>query len=704
MKISQIVDKIDDFQIYVPAFQREYVWKREHAKKLIGSLLKDYPTGTMLTWDTTNPPELKGPRKYNKDQGAVKIILDGQQRITTLYMLIKGVIPPYYSKVDIQHDVRGLYVNLETLELQYYKKNIMMNDPLWVDITDIFKKIVKPNAVVRSMREKNKEVSEDLFDLIIENISKIQKIPDYDFIEQTIPITANVKEAIDVFYIVNASGVSLTDAELALAQISGYWPQARDLFKAKLKELSDKGFVFKLDFIVYILLAILYNSGSDMKKLHNSDNHEALIKAWEKLDKYTLDYVMNIMQRHAFVDHTKEINSVYALVPIIAYCYKNDNKLTQNGILKMIKWFYYSQIRQRYISQLPQKLDQDVRTIANSDNPFDDLLNTIKAERPLEISPGEFEGAGVSVPLWSLMRWYFKSKDAICLTTGLSIRHPMGKSYSLEWDHIFAFAKLKAIGYGRENRVKYSLAQEITNRVVLTATANRSKSDELAENYLKSVQLAYPQALKLQCIPEDEALWKIENFEDFLSRRRTILANELNSFLNNLAITIETTIETPIEDIIALGESSELEFKSTLRWNMHIGSVDKKMEESIVRTIAAFSNTEGGTLIIGVDDDSNVLGLDNDYTSLRGNKDEFELHLRNICNNYFGKAFTTAISISFPHTEDTEICRVEVNRGSKPVYVKFNEASEKLFVRNGNSTNELGTSEVSDYVNNHFYL
>jgi uncharacterized protein with ParB-like and HNH nuclease domain len=66
MKISTILEKIDENQLFVPAFQREYVWKRDDAKQLIDSLIKEYPTGTMLTWETANPPELKGPHKYNE--------------------------------------------------------------------------------------------------------------------------------------------------------------------------------------------------------------------------------------------------------------------------------------------------------------------------------------------------------------------------------------------------------------------------------------------------------------------------------------------------------------------------------------------------------------------------------------------------------------------------------------------------------------
>lgn len=68
MKISQILDKIDENQLFVPIFQREYVWKRKDAKKLIESLIKEYPTGTMLTWETNNPPKIKGPHQYSPEQ------------------------------------------------------------------------------------------------------------------------------------------------------------------------------------------------------------------------------------------------------------------------------------------------------------------------------------------------------------------------------------------------------------------------------------------------------------------------------------------------------------------------------------------------------------------------------------------------------------------------------------------------------------
>lgn len=713
MKIRQILDKIDENQLFVPAFQREYVWKRNDAKNLISSLIKDYPTGTMLTWETNYPPELKGKYKYDENKGAVKIILDGQQRITTLYMLMKGEIPPYYTALEIENDIRNLYVNVETLELEYYKIKVMENNPLWINITDIFKGKIRERDITDELEKRNngERLPRERETIISNNIRAIERIEDRDFLEQVIPVKASIKEAIDIFYIVNASGVNLTDAELALAQISGYWPNARDLFKKKLQDLEKQGWVFKLDFIVYVLLAVTHKMGSKMEKLHTSDNKEKLIAAWKKLDNSVLDYVCNLLQSQAYVDHTDEINSVYALIPLIAYTFnKPDSKLNEEEIKKAIKWFYYSQIRFRYISQLPQKLDKDIGIIFDNPNPFDTLLALIDEERPLEIKPSEFIGRDIRHPLFSLMKWFFKSKGAVCLGTGLSLRKNMGKKYTLERDHIFAYSVLRDSGiYDMENQFHYAIAQEITNRAILTSSENREKAAMFANVYLRKVKKEFPNALKLQSIPEDEKLWEVENYEKFLEARRETLANELNNYLKTISIgqlNVSTTID--LMDMIQSGEHGFLEFKSTMRWNWKENRLDKKMEEIILKTISAFSNAEGGKLLIGVTDEGELLGLDSDYNTFKeANKDHFELHLRNIVNNSFGKDFGAMnLMVRFPIVNDVEICEIDIKAGKAPLYCEWNDKNgstqKKFYVRSGNSSQELDIEETASYIKKRF--
>ena len=709
MKISTILDKVDEKQLFVPAFQREYVWKRDDAKLLIDSLIKEYPTGTMLTWETDQPPELKGPHKYNAKQGAVRLLLDGQQRVTTLYMLIRGELPPYYTAAEIMADPRGLYVNVDTLELAYYMKTKMERNPLWRDITDLFRGKISAFDLQFACSAIGKSLTIDELNHYNDNINAITRIKDREFPEQTIPIKANIREAIDIFYKVNASGVALTDAELAMAQISGYWPEARDLFKAKLADLENAGFGFRLDFLVYVLLGCVHHMGSDMHKLHAQDNKADLQSAWDRLGKQVLDYVVNLLRTRAFVDHLHEINSPYALVPIIVYCFdKKGTHLTDLEIRKMVKWFYYSQIRARYVSQLPQKLDRDLRTLTESEQPFDNLLQVIAEERPLEVLPLEFAGRATQHPLFSMVRWYLKSRDAECLTTGVSLHKSMGKKYQIEMDHIFPFSRLKDAGYGRGNRVKYSLAQEFTNRALLTQVANRSKAAMDAALYLADVAEKFPKALDLQCIPTDRELWKIGNYEKFLETRRALLASHINAFLDGITVTEESFVPAVIEDLIKEGESDELEFKATLRWDIKEGSVSKKLEQVIVKTVAAFANAQGGSLLIGVDDDGQAVGLSRDYESLgEANRNQFELHLRNVLNQQLGAAFVASkIQIQFHAVDDVDVCQVDITTAKEPMIVtvkdKNGQSVEKFYARSGNSSQEIPMREMSSYVKEHF--
>ncbi len=715
MKISTVLDKIDDNQLFVPAFQREYVWKRDDAKSLIDSLVKQYPTGTMLTWETSTPPALKGQYKHHEKQGAIKLVLDGQQRITTLYMLIRGELPPYYTSTEITHDPRGLYVNVKTLELSYYQKTRMGNDPNWQNITDIFQgKISLLGLIKDSLGKSDIDPNDKGINVIEENLQRIKNIVEHQFPEQTIPIKATIREAIDIFYKVNASGIALTDAELALAQISGYWPEARDLFKKKLADLSQKGFVFKLDFIIYALLGCLYHLGSDMQRLHSEEkNKDDIQHAWELLSNKVLDYVMNLLRTRAYVDHTKEVNSVYALIPIIVFFYDKYKRgmqpIPDDQLRRIVKWFYYSQIHARYVHQLPQKLDFDLRIIKESEKPFEELISILKGDHPLEIDSEEFEGRATTHPLFGLMKWYFKSQNAMCFTTGLGIHETMGEQYKLEHDHIFPYSGLKKAGYGKGNRIKYALAQEMTNRAILTQLANRGKSATSAAEYLTEVKKTHPKALEKQCIPLDEELWEIDRYEDFLVARRKLLAEQLNQFLESLTVQdeIEVAGKVILHELIAEGENQELEFKSSLRWDYREGKVNKKLESVIVKTVAAFANSDGGILLIGINDTGDPLGLENDYASLRGDSDKFERHLRNLLNEQIEVLFVAKnIKVSFPVIQGVEICQIDVSPATSPQIVKVKgqpgPIQEKFYFRNGNSSQELTMSEFDSYREQRF--
>lgn len=128
----------------------------------------------------------------------------------------------------------------------------MSGNPFWIDITKIFKNETNALQIIKAIKDQQ-EIDDETQFLILDNISKIQQIQNKEFLEQTIPVKANIREAIDIFYIVNASGVNLTDAELALAQI---WAIGQMQEIALKRSYSMTKEATKLDFFMYVLLGL----------------------------------------------------------------------------------------------------------------------------------------------------------------------------------------------------------------------------------------------------------------------------------------------------------------------------------------------------------------------------------------------------------------------------------------------------------------
>ena len=157
--------------------------------------------------------------------------------------------------------------------------------------------------------------------------------------------------------------------------------------------------------------------------------------------------------------------------------------------------------------------------------------------------------------------------------------------------------------------------------------------------------------------------------------------------------------------LIGQGETSTTEFKSTLRVNLHTNQPDDKMELSCIKTLAGFMNTKSGTLLIGVSDAKEVLGLDTDFKSF-GNKhdllDEFQKHLDNLIEKYMGNSAFAALTLYFPQIEGKMICRLDVDfRKNGPIFVK-NKGMEEFYIRRSASTKALNPSEMMSYIENHW--
>jgi len=317
MKLDEILLGIENKDIVLPEFQREYVWTKEQSKQLVVSLFNNYPIGSFLFWKTNTPPEIKNYAVNPEQIGRVTIILDGQQRLTTLYLLFRNEIPPYYIENDIQNDPRNLYFNLKNGMFQYYQPTMMKTNPTWVKVVDCFSKKneIKVFPIARQLVD-SEDMRFEIAEKLNENLTKLKNILNKELSVQLVPGDSGIDDAIDIFDRVNSLGTKLTDAELALTHITGKWANARRILKEKINELENKKFYFDLRFMVRCLVGIVKERGL-FETIHETPKDE-VIKGWKKLNKI-LDYIITVIPKYANIHSTEDVNTTNVFVPLVIY-------------------------------------------------------------------------------------------------------------------------------------------------------------------------------------------------------------------------------------------------------------------------------------------------------------------------------------------------------------------------------------------------
>ena len=152
--------------------------------------------------------------------------------------------------------------------------------------------------------------------------------------------------------------------------------------------------------------------------------------------------------------------------------------------------------------------------------------------------------------------------------------------------------------------------------------------------------------------------------------------------------------QTSTRELILKGENDHIEFKSTLRWNIKAEKKDKNITHAVLKTIAAFLNSEGGILIVGVSDSGDILGLESDQFE---NEDKMMLFLTNTIKSQLGPLFLENINFNLELLDEKMILRIDVRAGSTPCYIA-KEKLEHLYIRTGPSTTDLRISKVYDYI------
>lgn len=183
------------------------------------------------------------------------------------------------------------------------------------------------------------------------------------------------------------------------------------------------------------------------------------------------------------------------------------------------------------------------------------------------------------------------------------------------------------------------------------------------------------------------------------SKTTTLFRYTVDMFLerNSGALGITDRQVQDLENLILQGESDKLEFKSTIRTNLQTGEPDKRMEKAVLKTLVAFMNSEGGTLLIGVSDDGSIRGIDLDGFD---NRDKLNLHFTNMISSSIGNEFLPYIRFNLIDVDESRsVMRVVCGRSRRPVFLREGK-TETFFVRSGPSSVELAGTNLINYVGN----
>jgi hypothetical protein len=295
MKLSTILDHIDSGHMALPQFQRGYVWNREQVRGLMSSLYRGYPVGGFLVWATeSDAADARGGGDLAP--GVVKLLLDGQQRVTSLYGILRGRPPQFFD--GNERAFTGLHFHVDTETFEFYAPTRMAGDLTWIDVTLYMQQGLEP-----WMREVHGKLPADKLPLYITRLARLGAMKDREFhIEDVTGEDKTIDVVVDIFNRVNSGGTKLSKGDLALARICGAWPGARDELKRALGKWEDHSYSFSLDWLLRNVTTVLTGQAmfAGLKDVSTVQFAESFKRA-----ENAVDAMLNTVASRLGLDHNR---------------------------------------------------------------------------------------------------------------------------------------------------------------------------------------------------------------------------------------------------------------------------------------------------------------------------------------------------------------------------------------------------------------
>lgn len=559
ISIGTLVEQFKKGELRLPEIQRQYVWKAPRVRDLLDSLYRGYPSGSILLWETDDLVPTR-PGAIEQDKGLVrpKLLLDGQQRLTSLTAVlggelikVRGQSKPIDILFNLDHpdtldeatEVEGDMENplvdeddavssleddeatqpMERLNRRTFvvSNKVLAAAPNWVSVTKVFAGLSDADIMERVGVESFKDLR---YKKYTERLAKLRKIEDYAYIVHVLGRELSYAEVTEIFVRVNSLGAKLRSSDLALAQMTSRWPNLLGELETFQEECERSWFTLDLGLLIRAI--VIFATGQCLFKSVGTLPQAKMEEGWRKA-KDGLNFAINFLRNNAGVEDESLLGSPFFVLSLAALGVAKDNRFTDAETRALLRWLYLAHAKGRYSRGSTETLlNEDLALIFRHANPIEEMLGVLERQAGrLDITAQDFAKRGVNSPLFSLA--FLALKDAGAKdwesNIALSLRH-QGKLHYIEFHHIFPKALLKK----HTARFETQEINEIANLAFISGRSNRRISAKNPAEYLGDIE---PARLAAQCIPAPGELRQLDNFRDFLTYRRAALADAVNAFI-----------------------------------------------------------------------------------------------------------------------------------------------------------------------------